>query len=166
QTVSATFTESKQPVGINGRLKKKGDRDRYLLQVTPGQKLRFTLPTDSINSSIDGEIAILAHPAGNALAMSSDQPSESDPRLDFSVPANVTQVQVAVRDLFGRGGERGVYRIEIAPADYPAFNLTVNSGAVTIPADGSAIVEITLNRAGYSGPVALGILGDDSLQIA
>jgi len=167
QTVNATFNEGdKRPIGINGRLKTKNERDRYLLQVTPGQKLRLTLQTDSIGSPVDGEIAVLAHPAGNAVAMTSDQPSDTDPRLDYIVPGNVNQIQIAIRELFGRGGERNIYRLEIAPAEYPDFNLAVNASTLTLPADGSAMIEVTLLRAGYNGPVALRIVGDDGLQIS
>jgi hypothetical protein len=167
QAVEAKFAgESKRPVGINGRLVSKGERDRYLLSVTPGQKLRFTLQSRSIGAPIDGEIAVLAHPAGNPLAMTGDQPPDADPRLEFTVPQNITQIQVAVRDLLDRGDERAVYRLEIATADYPSFELSVNAGKVSLPADGSAIVEVTLNRTGYNGPVALSIAGDDGLTIA
>lgn len=166
QTVVATFEGTKRPIGINGRLRTKNERDRYLLQVAPGHKLRFTLQTDSIDSSVDGEVAVLTHPQGTALAMTSDQPSGADPRLDFTVPANVNHVQVAVRDLFGRGGERSIYRLEIAPAELPAFDLAVNAAAVTLPADGSTLVEVTLTRTAYNGAVALRIDGDEGLQIA
>jgi hypothetical protein len=166
-SVVATFAEgNRRAVGINGRLRQPLERDRFLVQVTPGQKLRFTLQSRSLGSTLYGEIALLAHPAGNLLAVTSDQPSETDPRLEFTVPEGMQQIQVAVRDLFGRGGERAVYRLEIAPAELPVFDLAVNTSVLSLPADGSAIVELTLNRGGYNGPVALRIDGDDGLRIA
>jgi hypothetical protein len=165
-TIDATWAGSKLPVGISGRLRNRHERDRYLLQVAPGQKLRLTLQSKSMGSPVDGEIAVLAHPAGNPLAMTSDQPSDTDPRLDFTVPAGMNQVQVAVRDLFGRGGDLAVYRLEVAPAEFPAFDLSLNLASVSLPADGSALVILTLNRVSYTGPVALQVAGDDALTIS
>lgn len=165
--IPVTFTEGhRQAVGISGRIRHRHERDRYLLQVTPGQKLRFTLQSRSLRSSLQGELAVLAHPTSQPLAMTSDQPSETDPRLEFTVPAGMHQVQVVVRDLFDRGGARAVYRLEIAPAELPSFELAIRESVLALPADGSAIVELTLNRSGYNGPVALRVEGDPGLQIA
>lgn len=165
--IPVTFTEEqRRPVGINGRIRHRQERDRYLLQVTPGQKLRFTLQSRSLRSSLQGELAVLAPPAGQLLAVTSDQPSETDPRLEFTVPAGMHQVQVVVRDLFDRGGARAVYRLEIAPAELPSFELIVRENVLALPVDGSTIVELTLNRSGYNGPVALQVEGDPGLQIA
>ena len=166
QTVDTTFTTTgTKPIAINGRIATKGEQDRYLLNVTAGQKLRFTLQSDSLGSPLEGEIQLLGQPNSNLLTMTGDQPTIGDPTLDFVVPAGVAQIQVQLRDLFHRGGPRSFYRLVIEPADQPKFSLVFNTTTVTLPADGSAVVEIQVNRAGYAGPIALSLIGDESIQI-
>lgn len=166
QVVAATFSDNAAtPVGINGFLKK-GERDKYLLQVTPGQKLQFTLQTRSLSSAIDGEITLFQHPQGNVLAMSAEQPSLTDVVLDFTVPADQNQVLVSVRDLLNRGGDRSYYRLELTPAGRPSFELKRTSPVVNLPATGSALVELQVTRQGYDGPIALKISGDDGIAVA
>ncbi len=166
QTIDATLPGSPpKPVGINGRLSQRGERDRYLLNVTPGQKLRFTLMTQSLASSVEGEIALFQHPEGNVLAMTGDQPTLADQVLEFAVPAERRQIQVGVRDLLNHGGERAFYRLEISPAGQPDFTLSVNSDVVALPENGTAPLELRVNRNGYNGPIALRISGDPNMAV-
>ena len=59
QVVNARFdTNPHLPTIINGRIAQKREQDRYLLQVTPGQKLSFSIATRSIDSSLDPRISI------------------------------------------------------------------------------------------------------------
>lgn len=147
QTVDATFAEStKRPVAISGRIAKKGEQDRYLLNVTAGQKLKFTLQSDSLGSPLEGEMRIFGHPADKSLAMTSDQPAIGDPSLDFNVPAAVSQVQIQVRDLFGGGNVRSFYRLVIEQSDQPRFQIQLGSPTVAIPEDGSAVIEAQIAR--------------------
>ncbi len=167
QTVDATLADPARPaVAINGRLLKKGEKDVYLLNVTPGQALRFRLQSQSLASPVAGEIEILGHPPGNRLTISGDQPQDVDPTLDFGVPAGVTQVRVAVRDLLGRGSPRSVYRLVISSTSRPEFSLTTTASAIQLPNDGSAIVELNVTRTGYNGPIALSVAGDTGVQVA
>lgn len=167
QTIDATLADPARPsVAINGRLLKRGEKDVYLLNVTPGHALRFRLQSQSLASPVAGEIEILGHPQGNRMTISGDQPQDVDPTLDFGVPAGVTQVRVAVRDLLGRGSPRSVYRLVIAPTSRPEFALTTTASAVQLPNDGSAIVELNVNRTGYNGPIVLSVAGDAGVQVA
>lgn len=167
QTIDATFSQSPvKPVAINGRVATKGEHDRYLLKVTAGQKLKFTLQSDSISSSLEGELRLLGHPQGNVLAMTSDQPTIGDPVLEFNVPAGVSEIQVQVRDLFGQGDARSLYRLVIEPADQPRFSLMLNSPTANLPEDGSAIIEAQITRAGYAGLIRLSVLGDAAVSVS
>lgn len=154
------------PVAVSGRISKKGEIDRYLLNVTPGHKIKLTLQSDSLGSSLEGELRLLGHPQANVLAMTSDQPSVSDPSLEFVVPAGLSQVQVQIRDLFGRGEARSFYRLVVETADQPRFSLMVNTAVVNLPEDGSAIIEALVNRAGYAGPIQLSISGDPNVTVS
>ena len=167
QTIDATFPQpSTKTVAINGRVAAKGERDIYLLNVTAGQKLKLTLQSDSLSSTLEGEIKVFGHPGGNLLAATGDQPAIGDPNLEFRVPAEISQIQIQVRDLFGRGNPRSFYRLLIEPADQPRFGLTLNTPTVNLPEDGSAIVELLVNRFGYLGPIKLSVVGDDSVKVS
>ncbi len=156
---------SQTALGVNGRLSTKGETDRYVLPVTAGKVYRITLQADSLQSPLNGELSILAHPGGGVLAVTSDQPQTSDPVLNWTAPANVTAVQLAVRDLFHTGDPRNVYRIEIIPGGRPEFSLRAAAATTDVPEAGSSLVELNVTRSGYTGPIALRISGDDSVVI-
>lgn len=167
QAVDATFSQAPiKPVAINGVVSAKGEHDRYLLNVTPGKPLRLTLQTDTIGSPLEGEIRVLAHPQGNPLAMTGDQPAIVDLTLDYAVPAAVSQIQVQVSDLFRRGSPRSFYRLIIEPAGRPSFSLTLNTPTVNLPEDGSAMIEMQVARNGYAGPIKLSVSGDSSVVVS
>ncbi len=166
QVVNAAFADSQAaPVAISGRLQKRGERDKYLLNVTPGQNLRFALQTHTLSSPVDGEITLFQHPQGNVLAMSTEQPSLADVILDYTVPDDQKQLLVGVRDLQNRGGERFFYRLEISPGAKPAFDLTLNSPVIDLPENGAAFAELQVTRTGYDGPIALRVSGDPGVAI-
>lgn len=167
QTVDATFAQAPvKPMAISGRVASKGERDRYLLSVTAGQRLKLSLQSDSLGSTLEGEIAIFANPPANPIAMTSDQPTIGDPSLEYAVPAGVSQIVVQVRDLFGRGDPRAFYRLVVEPAGRPTFSLMLNTPTVNLPEDGSAVVEMQITRAGYAGPIKLGIVGDATVAVS
>lgn len=167
QIVDATFAQAPvKPVAISGRAASKGERDRYLLNVTAGQRLKLTLQTDSLGSTLEGEIALFANPPTNPVAQTSDQPTIGDPMLEYAVPAGVSQVVVQVRDLFGRGDPRAFYRLVIEPAGQPTFSLMLNTPTANLPEDGSAVVEMQITRAGYAGPIKLSIVGDATVAVS
>ena len=167
QRVDATFAQAPiKQVAISGRVAVKNERDRFLLNVTAGQRLKFTLQSDSVGSTLEGEIALFANPPTTAVAQTSDQPTIGDPSLEYVVPAGVAQVIVQVRDLFGRGDARAFYRLVIEPAGQPTFSLMLNTPTVNLPEDGSAIVEMQITRAGYAGPIKLSVVGDNSVVVS
>ena len=167
QTVDATFAQAPvKPVAISGRVASKGERDQYLLNVTAGQKLKFALQTDSLGSTLEGEIAIFANPPTTPVAQTSDQPTIGDPTLEYAVPAGVSQIVVQVRDLFGLGEARAFYRLVMEPAGRPTFTLMLNTPTVNLPEDGSAVVEMQITRAGYPGAIKLSVIGDNSVVVS
>jgi hypothetical protein len=166
-TIDATFAAAPfQPIGINGRLLNRGERDVYTLQVTPGAKLRLTLQSQSLASALYGEIAVRLPGSETPFAMTGDQPSDTDPVLTVDVPGNASQIEVVVRDLFGRGDPAAVYRLLVVPATQPDFRLTTTTSVLSAPEDGSTVLELNVSRQGYNGPIALRVAGDDGLEIA
>jgi len=167
QTVDAQLADPNlNAVAIDGRLLHPAEHDQYVLNVTPGQKLRLRLETLSLLSPVQGELEILNHPQGQRLAISGDQPSDADPRLDFTVPANMPQIRVSIRDLFDRGDARSIYRLVVGSADQPDFALTTATAAIQLPQGGTSLIELTVNRAGYQGPIALSVVGDAAVSIS
>lgn len=167
QTVDVTYAQPPmKPVAISGIITAKDERDRYLLNVTGGKSLKFILQADSLGSELEGELRVLGHPQGNPLAMTGDQPVNGDVSLDYAVPAGVSQIEVQVRDLFGRGSGRSFYRLVIEPAGQPSFSLMLNTPTINLPDDGSAVVEMQVTRAGYGGPIKLNVIGDSSVIVS
>ncbi len=144
------------PAVINGRISKPQEEDRYRLLVKSGIKLRFDLTANRAGSPLDGVLTLL-NDSGATLAMSDGRPTTVDPGFDFSVPAGINSLVVAVKDLLGRGGPKYLYRLAVTPADQPDFSLTVIEDRQTIPQQGTAIVRVRASRAGYGGPIKLSV---------
>ena len=167
QAIDATFAQvPMQPVAISGVVSATGERDRYLLNVAAGKPLKLVLQTDSLGSPLEGELQILGHPQGTLYVISSDQPVIGDLAMDYTTPAGVSQIQIQVRDLFGRGSPRSFYRLIIEPAGRQSFSLMLNTPTVNLPDDGSAMIEMQVARAGYAGPIKLTVAGDNSVVVS
>ncbi len=166
QTVEAAFEKTPHlPVAINGIVTKAGEQDRYVLNVTPGQKLRFAVEARTLPSPLDALLTVRNHPAGNILVYKEDSGTARDPEVEFTVPNNIKQIQVGVEDLHERGGAQFVYRLLIAPANAPDFSLKIKNPSLILPANGTAIVEMSLTRKNYNGPISLRVQGDDSVSL-
>jgi len=167
QTVRARFGKQHSlPVIINGRISRPDERDRYAVEVTPGQRLRLTVAGRSINSPLDGQLAVLSDPGEKRLAVSSDRPGTRDPGLNFTVPAKVHRIRLAVRDLYDHGGDHFVYRLRIAPMRATDFSLSSTASDYRLPANGTAIVQLQLRRNGYNGPVRLRPVGPSAMTVS
>jgi hypothetical protein len=157
------------PVTFNGRIDPAGDEDRFALAVTPGQKLRIEVEAAALGSALDGVLRVL-NAQGGVLATADDTTTVIDPKknpppsvispdpsLDFTVPAGLTEVTLALRDLEARGGTGFPYRITVVPAT-PTFELSLNDPEVSVPKGGTASVPVTIVRKGYNGPITLKLL--------
>ncbi len=156
------------PVVLNGRIDPAGDEDRFILAVTPGQKLRMVVEAAEHGSALDGVLQVL-DAKGNQLAQADDtstaivpKPADPkkativspDPSLDFTVPAGQTEVILALRDLSSRGGIGYPYRVVVTPAA-PPFSVSLNEGQAGVPKGGTAAIGVSLVRKGYNGPITL-----------
>jgi hypothetical protein len=164
QQVDASFLDnSHTPVVINGRIAQPKEEDRYTLNVTPGQTLTMRIDARSIDSPLDARLAVRLN--GQVQIVKDDRPGSRDPLLNYKVPAGVKQVDVSVADLYGRGGSHFLYRLQIVPVGRPNFSLRVATAKLVLPADGTAVVRLELNRAGYNGAVKLHVLGVEGVSI-
>jgi hypothetical protein len=150
------------PVALNGRLAKAGEVDRYRLKVQPGDRLRFEVLADRLGSPLDAVLK-LQREDGGLLAQADDAPGSPDPTLDFTVPADLKTLVVAVEDLHGRGQPNFVYRVVVRPAAEAAavkdFSLFLPGGEMSVPAGGASVIEVGIERRGYGGPIRLAFDG-------
>ena len=147
---------SPAPVGISGTISAKGEEDKYQLTVTPGSKLRFSVVARQVGSPLDGVLSI-RNEQGAQLASGDDRPGNSDPLVDFTVPAGTTKLQIALKDLSGAGGPEFVYRIEVQDQARPSFTLSLPTDKLTVPAGGTQVVPVQVARSNYAGPISLAL---------
>ena len=72
------------PVGVSGAIAVPGEEDKYLMDVTPGQNLRFSVTSHKLGTPLDGVLSI-RNEQGAQLAANDDQPNSSDPGLRWTV---------------------------------------------------------------------------------
>jgi hypothetical protein len=157
------------PVVFNGRIDPPGDEDRFILAVTPGQRLHIEVEASKHGSALDGVIQVLGT-NGSVIASADDTAMQvpglppaqagialADPSLDLTVPGGTSEITLVLRDLEDRGGVGFPYRIVATPL-VPTFELNVNEPQVSIPKGGTAAVGVTVARKAYSGPITLTVL--------
>ncbi|HUE71980.1 MAG TPA: hypothetical protein VMP01_13925 [Pirellulaceae bacterium] len=148
----------KPPVGISGVLSAANEEDKYLLEVQPGQNLRFDVLAHRAGSPLDGVLSIRKED-GAQLAANDDRPNSKDPLADFKVPDGVTKLQIAISDMQKRGGSDYVYRIGVLDLGRPDFELSVNSGAISLPAGATQVIPVEIERRAYGGAIELSVEG-------
>lgn len=146
---------SAAPVGISGIIGAKAEEDKYLVAVQPGQKLRFDVIARQVGSKLDGVLTI-QNEQGAQVATGDDRPGSSDPMVDFAVPEGVTKLQVAIKDLAGEGGPDYVYRIAVRDLSRPEFAVTLATDRINIPAGGTQVIPVQVERTNYAGAIELG----------
>jgi len=145
------------PTGMSGRLTK-AKEDEYRVAVEPNERLRFEVLAARIGSPVDCALTIRDEHGGQ-LAANDDQPNTIDPGLDFTVPANLHAVVVALKDVAGRGGPDCVYHLAVSRRDRPDFALSVADDPIEIPPGGIGLVRIAVRRTDYNGPIELSFQG-------
>jgi hypothetical protein len=156
------------PVTINGRLSKPGQVDRYKVPVTPGQPLAFRIQARELGTSKLMAVIAAFDEKGKMLARSGDEPladdvynvnqsrTAGDPMLRVKAPEGSSNVVVTVEDLALRGGANYAYRLNVQSVAQD-FRVILNTAYVNVPAGGSAMLPVTVQRQGYDGEVQLRI---------
>ncbi len=166
QTVDCRFPENRHvPIFLNGRIVNPGHVDRYLLSVKPGDTLSLAIRTRGIDSPMTGRLVVLKPGEVTQLARSDEGSSSPDTSFDFAVPAGIENVELAVSDMFNRGGSNFAYRVRIVPAGQPDFSLATTNSLVSIPENGTAPLRLDINRTNYGGPIRLSVAGDPAFSV-
>jgi hypothetical protein len=168
---AAPPANSAVPVVFNGRIDPAGDEDRFTLPVTAGQVLRIQVSAVVLGSTLDGFLRILGDkdaelgkaddttiPAVAGKKQKKNAPGilSPDPSIDFTVPANTTQITLALRDLERRGGVGFPYRISVEPVT-PSFDVGLSSPQVNLRKGESVVMPVSISRSGYNGPITLNV---------
>lgn len=155
------------PLTVNARLSNPAEIDKYTLAVTPGDEYIFELQARELGTSkLNGVITIFDE-AGKRLTSAGDTAfavdvfavqassrTAGDPFLNFKAPPGVNQITIAVEDLARRGGQHYAYRLHASKATQD-LQATITTAAVNIPAGGTAIVNLNVDRRGYAGPLTI-----------
>ena len=152
---------------VNGRVSTEGEIDRWRLAVKQGEEWIIETQAASLGTSSLYTLMTMRDQDGKKLASAGDQPAEEllsnistraetfgDPSLGIRVPDGITELEISVEDLLGRGGPGFGYRL-VARRQPPDFILRLDDTHVNIPRSGSASVSLTMDRRGYDGPVRI-----------
>jgi hypothetical protein len=162
------------PVTILGRLSRVGERDEFTITAPPGSKHEIRVEAWGLASALDGHLRVFDK-EGRALGESDDGrlapgrrggggggraqgPVSTDPVFDLTMPEGQSEVKLVVKDLVDRGGVGFTYRVVVTPVE-TGFQLALDDDKVAIPRGGTALILVTVTRAGYSGPIALDVFG-------
>ncbi|MHC5540019.1 PPC domain-containing protein [Singulisphaera rosea] len=119
----------------NGRIEHTGERDRYVVAVERGRPVRIKVDASSLGSWLDSIITVRdeartvlgenddfesSPAAAGGVAFPGSRKQAVDSRLDF-VPGSSGNVEVEIRDRYGKGGPEYSYRLSVGP---PTFELS------------------------------------------
>lgn len=144
------------PVAVSGRLTAPGQRDRFLLPVPPNKKLLLEVFAERIGSRIDAVLEI--RNKQNALVASNDDgPASTDPRIEYTVPADQDALELTIRDNLDLSGPAAVYRLVVTAVDAPLrqFEVAIKSDTMNVASGESAVLEVFASRQAYDGPIQL-----------
>ncbi|WP_435008206.1 hypothetical protein P12x_005482 [Tundrisphaera lichenicola] len=156
-----TSTTITVPASINGTFGTPDasgpDLDIFRLKAGAGRAGDYAISVLAARVGSPGDpILTVLDPKGEPQGEDDDKLGR-DARIERPIESN-EGILISVRDYFGRGGDRFVYRIEVEPV---LRNLAVSAdlGHRTVPRSGSLAVPITVERNGFAGPVTI-LAGD------
>lgn len=134
------------PVVVAGRIDRPGDRDTYSLQVLKNQSLRIRVISQELAFPVDPLLKIES-PDGTQLLRSDD-----GKRGEYDVDANYRaaadgEIRLVVEDLFGAGGERFVYMLDVRTVE-PDFELALATSELYGRVGEDLEIPITIERVG------------------
>jgi hypothetical protein len=150
----------KPPLGINGRIDKNNQVDRFRVPVTAGKTIRFQVLAHRVGSRLDAVLTI-RDTKGRVLGQNDDKGPNTDALVQFKIPNGVNEVDVEIRDVTHGGSMLHVYRIAIEPVGRPDFSLKIAKAEISVPAGARQLLLVDVQRRGYGGPINLSALRFD-----
>ena len=149
------------PAAVSGRIAREGEEDVYQLDVAAGDQIRCELLADRLGSPMDATLEL--RDAKGARLMLVDDVVGPDPRIDYTVPANLTKVSIVVGEALRRGGANLVYRLVVTPRSGKAmrgdFKLKVIEDTQLVARRRSRVFRVEAERNGYEGAIRVTVAG-------
>lgn len=134
------------PVVVAGRIDRSGDRDVYALQVVKNQSLRIRVISQELAFPVDPLLKIESPDGTQLLRADDDKRGEYDVDANFRAAAD-GEIRLVVEDLFGAGGERYVYLLDVRTVE-PDFELAFATSELYGRVGEDVEIPITIERVG------------------
>jgi len=146
------------PVVVAGRIDRPGDRDAYSMKVLKNQGFQIRVISQEFAFPVDPLLKIES-PDGTQLLRSDDgKRGEYDVDAAYRAAAD-GEIRLIVEDLFGAGGERFVYLLDVRALE-PDFTLVPAASELFGRVDAELEIPITVDRlAGLAGDIDVRIEG-------
>lgn len=147
------------PATIHGTFGKgpEADIDVFRLKAGPGQEGDFVVSAYAARIGSPADPTLAALDDKGATRSEDDDALGRDARLALRIDS-AGGALLAIRERFGRGGERFTYRIEVERAG-GRLAITADAGARTLPRDGGLAVPLAVDGRGVEGAWTLAAEG-------
>lgn len=140
------------PIAFTGFMDHPGDRDLIAFKARDKQVVRIQVQARRVDSRMDAVLRVL-DASGKELARNDDAAGR-DPELSFTAPKEGVY-HAEVTSLSRRHGPGYHYRLVVSEPPQPDFALRIEPDNPVLRAGASLPVTVTVERAGYTGPVEL-----------
>jgi hypothetical protein len=137
------------PTAIDGRFGSKGDTDVFRLVARPGQAGQYAIRVLAARGGSPADPVIALLDAKGAITAENDDALGRDAMVEAKIDAK-DGAWIAVREKFGRGGDRFAYRIEVERLD-GRLAIAADLGLHTVPRRGALAIPLTVDRRGVAG---------------
>ncbi len=129
------------PSAVSGRIIGVAHEDQYTFTATKDLALALSVTGPAHGSAIDARLRLL-NKDGKELASNDDSGGSSEPKLNWTAPADGTYT-AAIGDLTQRGGDAFFYRLQIITAT-PSATATIASASSKIEAGKTAELKVAV----------------------
>jgi hypothetical protein len=153
----------KFPISVNGRIEKPGLANFYRFSGKAGERVIAEVWARRLGSPLDSALRLLD--ARGKVVMTNDDHTDmmaglvthhADSYIDFALP-ETGDYTLALRDTQGKGGSDYAYRMRLS-TPRPDFRLRVTPSCVSIPAGGTAALDVHVQRIdGFEGEITLSL---------
>ncbi|WP_166830281.1 pre-peptidase C-terminal domain-containing protein [Thalassoroseus pseudoceratinae] len=146
------------PVSIHGSIDSPGDTDIFKFDAKKNDTLVFRAESRAFRQELDPVLRLLNAKDSEIARVDDPKRNEFDAVLERKIPSDGTY-QIEVSDLFGHGGLRYAYQLQIAPKTAD-FSMTVEADAFAVKAGESLKIPVTIARVnGFSAVIEVAATG-------
>jgi Bacterial pre-peptidase C-terminal domain len=140
------------PVNVSGVIAAPYAEDCFSVHVAKGARVDVLVEAAAAGSPLDAVLRIEDAASGKALGSYDDAGPSSDPKIEWTAPAD-GRFRIVVTDRFHKGGGDYFYRLEVAPPR-ASVSATLDADAYTVAAGRSAPLKLKIaRRNGHATPM-------------